>query len=388
MLVERTIQKHIEKRLFKGKIIIVYGARQVGKTTLIKGIQTRYENRKPLYLNCDEPDIRSLLYEKTSTELENSIGRHELVLIDEAQRVQDIGLTLKLIADSLPHIQIVATGSSSFELSSSIIEPLTGRKHEFQLFPFSVQELSSFYSPIEISRVLEHRLIMGMYPEVVTKPEDSKDLVRELAGSYLYKDILAYRGFRSPEALEKLIQALALQIGSEVSYNELASLVGIDKKTVDTYIQILEKAFIVFRLNPFSRNLKNEIKKLRKIYFYDTGIRNAVIRNLNPINLRQDVGHLWENFLISERIKHTSNNRIDINAYFWRNHQQQEIDYLEDAAGKLSGYEMKWGNKKHRIPKVFLSTYKDSTIETVDRNNFMGFLSGFQNSRGSGSEGG
>ena len=375
MLIERTLRKHIEERLFKGKIIIVYGARQVGKTTLVKDIEARHRKRKPLYLNCDEPDIRTLLAGKTSTELKDTIGSHELVLIDEAQRVTDIGLTLKLMADNFPGIQVVATGSSSFELSNSVVEPLTGRKYPFYLFPLSVQELASIYSPLEIKRLIENRLIMGMYPEVVTKPDESKDLIKELAGSYLYKDILTYRGLRNTEALEKLLQALALQIGSEVSYNELASVVGIDKKTVDTYIQILEKAFVIFRLNPFSRNLRNELKKLRKIYFYDTGIRNAVIQNLNPIHLRQDAGPLWENFLICERMKYNLNNRIDVNAFFWRSHQQQEIDYLEDNGDLLSGYEMKWGTKKHRIPKVFLSTYKGSTIQKIDRTNFMQFVS-------------
>jgi len=374
MYIKRIIQDHIENRFFKGKIIVVYGARQVGKTTLIKDIQTRYEYRNPLLLNCDEPDIRSLLHQKTSAELKNSIDSHELVLIDEAQRVPDIGLTLKLMADNFPEIQVIATGSSSFELSSNIIEPLTGRKFEFQLFPISIQELASTHEPREIKRVLENRLIMGMYPDVVTNPGDAIDLIRELARSYLYKDILAYRGFRNPDALERLVQALALQIGSEVSYNELASLVGIDKKTVDTYIQILEKAFILFKLNPFSRNLRNEIKKLRKVYFYDTGIRNAVIRNLNPIHIRQDVGPLWENFIISERIKYTQNNRIDTNSYYWRTHQQQEIDYLEDTAGRLSGFEIKWGKKKYRVPKVFLSAYKGSSVEIIDRDNFFGFL--------------
>jgi predicted AAA+ superfamily ATPase len=360
--------------MFKGKIIIVYGARQVGKTTLIRDIEVRYDAQNPLYLNCDEPDIRELLTTKTSTELKETIGNHELILIDEAQRVPDIGLTLKLIADSFSDIQVIATGSSSFELSSSVVEPLTGRKFEFYLFPLSVQELSAVYSPLEIKRLIENRLIMGMYPEVVTNPNESKELIDELARSYLYKDILTYQGLRSPEALEKLVQALALQIGGEVSYNELAGIVGIDKKTVDAYIQILEKAFVVFRLNPFSRNLRNELKKLRKVYFYDTGIRNAVIRNLNPIHLRQDAGQLWENFLISERMKYNLNNRVHVNAYFWRSHQQQEIDYLEDNGGLLSGFEMKWGTKRHRIPKVFLSTYKDSTIEKIDRKNFMHFV--------------
>ena len=374
MFIDRTIRPHIEERMFKGKVIIVYGARQVGKTTLIRDLESRYEDQKSLYLNCDEPDIRQLLTRKTSTELKNTIGNHRLIFIDEAQRVADIGLALKLIADNFPHIQVIATGSSSFELSSSVVEPLTGRKYEFYLFPFSVQELSSLYSPLEINRLIENRLIMGMYPEVVTKPDESAELLKELAGSYLYKDVLTYQGLRSPEALERLIQALALQIGSEVSYNELAGIVGIDKKTVDNYIQILEKAFVIFRLNPFSRNLRNELKKLRKIYFFDTGIRNAVIRNLNPVRLRQDAGQLWENFLITERMKYNFNNKLDVNAYFWRSHQQQEIDYLEEDSRALSGFEIKWGAKRHRIPKAFLSAYKGSTIEKIDRGNFMQFV--------------
>lgn len=374
MLIDRTIRTHIEDRMFKGRIIIVYGARQVGKTTLIRDLESSYKERNPLYLNCDEPDIRELLANKTSSELKDLIGNHELIFIDEAQRVPDIGLTLKLMADNFSHIQVIATGSSSFELFSSVVEPLTGRKYEFYLFPLSAQELSSIYSPLEIKRLIHNRVIMGMYPEVITKPNESNDVLKELAGSYLYKDILTYQGLRSPEALERLLQALALQIGSEVSYNELAGTVGIDKKTVDTYIQILEKAFVVFRLNPFSRNLRNELKKLRKIYFFDTGIRNAVIRNLNPIHLRQDAGHLWENFLISERTKYNLNNRINVNAYFWRSHQQQEIDYLEDNSGMLSGFEMKWGTKRQRIPKLFLSTYKESTIEKIDKDNFMQFV--------------
>lgn len=374
MRIERTIRKHIEKKLFKGRIIIVYGARQVGKTTLVKAIENGHGDKNPLYLNCDEPDFRMLLTRKTSTELRNIIGNHKLIIIDEAQRVPDIGVTLKLIVDNFAHIQVIATGSSSFELSNRIVEPLTGRKYEFYLFPLSIQELLSIYSPVEINRLIEERLIMGMYPEVVTLPGDAGDLIKELAGSYLFKDVLNYRGLQNPDALERLLQALALQVGSEVSYNELAQIVGIDKKTVGTYIQLLEKSFVIFRLNPFSRNLRNELKKLRKIYFVDTGIRNAVIRNLNPTRLRQDVGHLWENFLIGERMKYNLNNGVDVGAYFWRSHQQQEIDYLEDNGRSLSGFEIKWGHRKHRVPKIFLSTYKGSTIETIDRTNFMQFL--------------
>jgi len=368
----RLIENRINKLLFKGKAVILYGARQVGKTTLLRRLQ---ENRaeKSIYLNCDEPDIRHSLTNVSSTEIKALLGSAKLVFLDEAQRIPNAGLTLKLAVDNFPDIQIIATGSSSFELSDNISEPLTGRKFELQLFPFSMQELRHEYSDLEIQRLLEHRMVYGMYPEIVRNSGEELDLLKEIARSYLYKDVLQYQQIKNPEILEKLLQALALQVSSEVSFNELAALLGIDKKTVANYIRILEQAFIIFPLRPFSRNLRNELKKLRKIYFVDTGIRNALINNFNPLSLRQDAGALWENFMISERLKKNSNENRSVAIYFWRTHQQQEIDLIEDSGGKLSGFEFKWGRKKSRIPQLFLKTYEGSSVTPVTPDNFPEF---------------
>lgn len=372
MAIIRRIQKDVEDALFHGKIVVIYGARQVGKTTLVKKIMEGYEDS--FYLNCDEPDIRGALTNKTSTELKSFIGSKKLVVIDEAQRVKNIGLTLKLIADTFPEIQIIATGSSSFELSGKISEPLTGRKTEFFLYPFSVDELFQIYSPLEMGRLLEERLVFGMYPGVIFAGPEREKRVRELATSYSYKDVLAYQDIRNPELLEKLLQALALQVGSEVSYTELAQVVGANKVTVESYIRILEQAYIIFRVGPFSRNIRNELKKKRKIYFYDLGLRNALINNFNPITIRQDIGALWENFMMSERLKRNHNLGISANIYFWRTSNGKEIDYIEDAGGVLSGYEFKWQKSNFSKPKEFLSAYPESTITLVNRENYLAFL--------------
>jgi hypothetical protein len=376
MIIKRALQDNIEHNLFKQKVIIIYGARRVGKTTLVKEIQKKYEAIS-LYLNCDEPDIKEALMDKTSTELKSFIGNKKLVIIDEAQRVRNIGLTLKLLVDNYPDVQIIATGSSSFELSNQTIEPLTGRKYEYFLYPFSVVEIKNIYSTLEIDRLIEKRMIFGMYPEIVLNENDNERNLKEIARSYLYKDALQYQNIRNPEVLEKLLQALALQIGNEVSYNELSSFIGIDKKTVQNYISILEKAFVIFRLNPFSRNLRNELKKLRKIYFFDTGIRNALINNLNSLSLRNDVGVLWENFLIAERLKNNSNNFSSKNIYFWRTHQREEIDYIEEKAGKINAFEFKWKSKSPltvRVPKGFYDNYKESAYKIIDKTNYQVFL--------------
>jgi len=283
-------------------------------------------------------------------------------------------LTIKLLVDNFPDVQIVATGSSSLDLSNEIVEPLTGRKYEFHLFPFSFVELQQKYSLIEIRRILEKRIIMGMYPEIEEKPNEDKILLKALASSYLYKDVLQYQDIRRPELLEKLLTALALQLGNEVSYNKLANLLGVTKQTITNYIQLLEKSFVVFRVSPFSRNLRNELKKLRKIYFYDTGVRNALISLFNPLHLRQDVGQLWENFMISERIKWNSNNGILVNHYFWRTHSQQEIDYIEEKQGKLFAFEFKWKSKKKRIPKTFTNAYPGASVEFIRSNNYEKFV--------------
>lgn len=376
MLITRTIQKLIENSFFKGKIIVVYGARQVGKTTLSRMIQEKCPDKSD-YFNCDEPDIRAALTDKTSTELKSFFGDKKLVILDEAQRVKNIGIALKLMADNFPSTQILATGSSSFELSNKIIEPLTGRKYEYHLYPFSFSELAAIYSELEIGRLLEEMMVFGMYPRVVLAKgmaEKEREL-RELAKSYLYKDALQYQNIKNPEILEKLLRALALQIGNEVSYNELANLLGVDKNTVANYIRILEQAFIVFRLNPFSRNLRNELKKMRKIYFYDTGVRNVLINNLNPLGLRQDVGALWENLMVSERLKYHNNCGIETRSYFWRTRQKQEIDYLEESGGDIFGFEFKWQKGKWRPPKIFSETYPASKVQLINKENYKNFIS-------------
>ena len=372
-LIKRAIQNKIEEKLFKGRIIIIYGSRRVGKTTLAKQIQKKYLDES-IYLNCDEPDIKEAFTNVTSTEVKNFIGNKRLVFLDEAQRIKNIDLSLKIAVDNFPNIQIVATGSSSFELSNKINEPLTGRKYEFHLYPFSINELQQIYSWPEVLRILETRMLFGMYPEIIQASQDEvKALLRSIASSYLYKDVLQYQNIKNHDILERLLQVLALQIGNEVSYNELAASLGINKKTVANYIQILEKAFVIFRLGPFSRNLRKELTKLRKIYFYDTGIRNALVNNFNNLNLRQDVGALWENFIISERLKFNNNRGKDVNVYFWRTHEQQEIDYIEEAGG-LSGFEFKWKKGTFKAPGAFTGAYPDAKIKLITRENFRDFL--------------
>lgn len=375
-MIKRIIKDKIVNNLYKNKIIIIYGARQVGKTTLVKEIIKEQEMKKveTVYYNCDEPDIREIFTNKTSTELKLLLKSKKFVVIDEAQRVKNIGITLKLINDNYPEIQIIATGSSSFELSNEIAEPLTGRKREFYLYPFSIEELSQKYNKIELDRILEHNMIFGMYPEIINNKKDLLDNLKSLASSYVYKDVLQYKKIRNSEVLEKLLQALALQVSAEVSYNELAKVVGIDRQTVANYVQILEKAFIIFRVGPFSRNLRNELKKLRKIYFYDNGIRNVIINNLNPINLRQDKGALWENYIISERVKYCNNHFVNVNNYFWRTKQMQEIDYIEEVNGEISAYEFKWKKENFKVSKVFLEAYPGVEVDLVNRNNYFDFV--------------
>lgn len=370
MIYPRLLENRIKSHLFKGKAVIIYGARRVGKTTLVKKIQL--ECKESLYLNCDEPDIRLALTNKTSTELFNYIGNKKLVIIDEAQRVKNIGLTLKLLVDNASDLQVIATGSSSFDLSNKISEPLTGRAFEFHLGPFSFQETSR--DPTELQRLLEARLIFGLYPEVVVNQGEKQNILRTIYKNYLYKDALEYQGLKNPELIEKLLVALALQIGSEVSYTELATMLGVDQKTIASYIRLLEQAFVIFRLPPLSRNLRKEISKSRKIYFCDTGVRNAVINNFNPLSLRNDIGPLWENFIIAERLKRNEILGKYGNYYFWRTWNQQEVDYVEEEGGILSGWEIKWDDKNKKPPKAWAETYKNSTYQVINKENYLEFL--------------
>ena len=373
-MIGRTLLHKISNRLFKKKAIIITGPRQSGKTTLLKRIVSDL-NKSCTWLNGDEADVREMFENATSTLLKSLIGENKLIVIDEAQRIKNIGLIIKLFVDHFPDIQIIATGSSSFEMADKIKEPLTGRKWEYFLYPLSVKELIDFYGIIEEKRMLEHRMIFGMYPEVVTGPGYEREILKSLADSYLYKDILIWEQIKKPDKLERLIQALAFQIGNPVSYNELSLTTGMDNETVERYIDFLEKAFIVFRLGSLSRNLRNELKKSRKIYFYDTGIRNAVINNFNSLQLRNDTGALWENFIISERMKYRQDNEIYANTYYWRTHAQQEIDYIEEYGGKMYAYEMKWNQgKKSKFPTAFQKGYPESKYMVINPGNYVGWL--------------
>lgn len=296
-MISRLLQKTIESRLFAGKAIIVIGARQVGKSTLFKLILEK-QDYKALQLNCDEPEVRDMLSNINTAELRLLIADNRIVVIDEAQRVENIGMTLKLITDNFPEVQLLVTGSSSFELQDKLNEPLTGRKYEYHLYPISTAELMASNGLLGVKQTLEQRLVYGSYPDILNHADDAKELLMNLAGSYLYKDLLTLESVRRPVLLGKLLTALALQVCSEVSYNELAQTVGTDNKTIEKYIDLLEKCYIVFRLNGFNRNLRTELKKSKKFYFFDNGIRNAILQNFAPLSLRQDAGALWENFII------------------------------------------------------------------------------------------
>lgn len=373
-MIYRTIFPKIVNLIGKGKILVVYGPRQVGKTTLVKELISQSSHLNPLYFNCDEPDIRNALTNKTSTELKSFVGSSNLLVIDEAQRVENIGLTLKLLVDTFPYLNIVVTGSSSFELSNKIKEPLTGRAFEFMLFPLSVGEISQNYSKLELERLLPQMLITGTYPEPFTNLADAKMIVKRLAEDYLYKDALEYQNLKNAEKIRDLMQMLALQVGSEVSYTELSSNLGVDVKTVEKYINIMEKAFVIHKLTPFSRNLRSELNKKRKIYFWDCGIRNALINNFNDLNLRNDVGVLWENFIVSQMKILVSYNQKFVNSYFWRTWGKSEIDYIEEGEGQIKAYEIKWQKEKMRIPKLWLQNYPQSTYNLINRFNWLEYL--------------
>lgn len=373
-MINRSLNRLITSVLNTRKAIIIIGARQVGKSTLLKEI---FGNRSDvIWMNGDEPDIQQLFSQITSTRIKTLIGNKSLVIIDEAQRIADIGLKLKLITDQIPNVQVVATGSSSFELTNKINEPLTGRKREFRMFPLCFREMVEHTNLLDELRLIPHRLIYGYYPEVVTSPGDELVVLKELANSYLYRDILSLDNINKSDKLNRLLQALAYQIGSQVSYNEIGGLIGLDSKTVEKYIDILEKSYIVFRVGSYSRNLRNELKSSRKIYFWDTGIRNAVIGNFSQVESRTDVGNLWENFVIAERMKLLAYKDGFTHSWFWRTHQQQEIDYLEEENGMLSAYEIKWNNNKshYKCPQTFANAYPDAIYKVITPQNIEEFL--------------
>lgn len=370
----RMIFEVVQKRFFQGKVLVLTGPRQVGKTTLLKQLVAA-TSEPALWLNADEPDVREQLATAGSIQLQNMLGNHRLLLIDEAQRVKNIGLVLKILTDQFPQVQVVATGSSSFELGNEINEPLTGRKWEYQLYPFSTEELELHHGQLTERRNLEQRLIYGSYPDVVNHPADAIDRLMELTQNYLYKDLLGLELMRKPLLLEKLLQALALQLGQEASFHELGQLLGTEHRTVEKYLQLLEKCYIVFTLPALSRNLRNELKKGRKVYFVDNGVRNAIVKNFNPLALRTDAGALWENFIISERRKWLHYHRQWVNSYFWRTHAQQEIDLIEEHSGRLHAYECKWNPRKQaKLPASFAQAYPDNDFQVINTDNYFGFV--------------
>jgi uncharacterized protein len=367
---KRALEEQLIKRLFKGKIIILYGPRQVGKTTLVKKIAKEYDGA---YFLCEEPDVNVALTNKTSTEMRAFLGNKKLIILDEAQKVHNIGTSLKLLVDNFPDIQIIATGSSSFDLANEINEPLTGRNYEFFMYPLSVSELVESSSLIETKRLLENILIYGSYPEIVSAGEHRVELLEKITNDYLYKDVLSYGGIKKPHLLQKILKALALQVGRQVSYSEIAKMVGASRQTVSNYVDILEKAFILFRLYPLTKRQRDEIKHLHKIYFYDNGILNTLIQNYNFLDSRNDAGFLFENFYIAEKMKKRKYNQELNSVYFWRTKRGQEIDFVEECGGgkEYRAYECKLSDKRIKLPSLFKEIYVDSKLKVISKTNIV-----------------
>lgn len=371
MQVSRTIIAQLEDQLFKGKVLILYGARRTGKTTLVKHLLTKF-SEKSAYINCELQEYKDALSTTNSGLLAEFIGNRELIIFDEAQHISNIGLVLKVLVDTFPQVQFIATGSSSFELSGMVFEPLTGRSRQFLLLPFSLEEIGQSLNPIQIKANLPNFLRFGLYPQVFNSIGDDKiEELAEISSNYLYKDLFQFEQIKKPDLLFKLLAAIALQTGNESSLNELAQITGTNVHTVKRYLELLEKSFVIFRLNSFSRNLRKELAKSQKIYFYDVGIRNAVIRNFNEMNLRTDVGGLWENFCINERIKFNQNHRRFVNTYFWRTYDQKEIDYIEEKDGHLTCFEFKYAEgATGKFPAEFSETYPNSSFKVITPGNF------------------
>ncbi len=372
-MIQRIQHNRILARLNKGKIILLLGPRQVGKTTLLKRIASELSG--VLWLNADLAEVQLLWDSHSKQRLGSIIGNHSIVIIDEAQNISKIGHKLKIIIDEFNHVQLLATGSSSFELADKMSEPLTGRKYMLRLYPISFEEMVQYHGFMEETGRLEQRLVFGYYPDIVMHPGEEVELLKQLSSSYLYRDVLMYGNIKKPNKILQLLQALAFQVGGEVSYTSLGKMLRMDNETIDRYIDLLEKSFVIYRLGALNRNLRSEIKRGKKIYFYDNGIRNALINQFNPLNLRNDIGALWENFIISERLKYLEYHGIYAQRYFWRTHNRNELDYIEDINGQLYAYEIKWNPKrKTRIPKAFAEAYPEAKFKVINPQNLETFL--------------
>ncbi|MBW2339674.1 MAG: ATP-binding protein [Deltaproteobacteria bacterium] len=371
-------QKHLEnlqQLVTPGKVVVIYGARRVGKTTLVKKY-LEGTGAKVLFVDGDDVVVREYLQSQSINKLRDFVGDHSLLVVDEAQHIEKIGLNLKIIVDHIPTVQVIATGSSSFDLAKDVGEPLTGRRFVLTLFPLAQMEISNIESPHEIKANLESRLIYGSYPEIVTMRSNAgrEEYLREIISSYLFKDILALEGVRHANKLIKLLQLLAFQIGKQVSLTEVGTQLGMSKNTVERYLDLLEKVFVIYRLRGFSRNLRKEITKNQRCYFLDTGIRNALIQNFNPLAIRNDLGELWENYIITERLKKREYLRQTANPYFWRTYDKKEVDLVEEQQGSLFGYEMKWKSLPPKPPRQWLASYPDAHYEVVHSENYLAFI--------------
>lgn len=378
MYIPRQIESQIIGDFFKGKVIIILGARQVGKTTLIKNITSKLQE-PVLWLDGENADVQLLFQNMNNEKARHIAGNHKVLVIDEAQKINEIGSALKIYADYHPDIQVVASGSSAFELRNVLNEPLTGRKYEYQLFPLSFEEMANNTDLLHEQRQLNHRLRYGYYPEIVTKTEDNERLLRFLSESYLYKDIFLFKGIQKPEKMLELLKLLAWQLGSEVNYHELSKTLKIDNQTIESYIALLEQAFVVYKLTAYHTNQRIELKKSKKIYFNDLGIRNALINDFRQVELRSDAGGLFENFMINEIRKQNIYKRFFANIYFWRNTEQKEIDLILEKDNNLHLFEFKWNPlKEPRLTKSFSNIYPHFTYNVINQENFSSFLSPFR----------
>ncbi|MFC0184706.1 hypothetical protein SAMN04515674_107196 [Pseudarcicella hirudinis] len=382
-MITRLLQRKLESRIDYKKALLIFGPRQVGKTTLAKALAKTLD--LPFeYFNGDNITTKNLWSISNLEALKQSFGNKKLIVLDEAQMIEDIGLILKQLIDADLGIQLIVTGSSSLNIANKTQEPLTGRKWEYNLYPVSSSEMMEFQGIPQYLQSFQHYLIFGMYPEVIMNKADAKEILLNISSSYLYKDVLALVGLKRPQLLEKILKALALQVGSEVSLNELAGLVSADVKTVDNYIYLLEQTFVVYRLGTLSRNERNEISTKKKVYFYDNGIRNALIGNFSPINNRNDIGALWENFLMVERKKLLAYHGFHGRTYFWRNKQQAEVDYIEEIDGKIYAFEFKWNPKAQtRFPQAFIDSYEPVNTVVISQDNFWQWLKEYPYSVGS-----
>ncbi|MFH1296188.1 MAG: ATP-binding protein [Bacteroidota bacterium] len=356
------------------KVIVVYGARQTGKTTLVREILSQLPYRS-LTINADQRKYLDVLSSRDARKIKSLAGDYELLFIDEAQRIPEAGLNLKIIHDEIPEIRIIVSGSSSLDLAAKISEPLTGRKVVFTLYPISNLELLGFQTPFEVKERLEEILVFGSYPEVIQSGtvNRKRKVLEEIGSSYLFKDIFELLDLRNREKLYDLLRLLSFQIGSEVSLNELSNSLKMNRETVENYLALLEETFIIFKLRGFSRNLRKEISKMNKYYFYDTGIRNYLVNNFNPLSQRNDVGQLWENFLLTERNKFLSDAGINTGKWFWRTYTGAELDYIEERGGELTGYEFKWNRKHFRPPRTWLDEY-GGNVHLITRENYLAFI--------------